>query len=95
MLPQLLGVRQLWLCAQPSSDDCVVAKGMDSLALTIRQIARRNNVPIVENRPLARVLWRKVKVGRGVPMDLFQAVAEVLAHVYRLRQRVLNRGDNR
>jgi len=73
----------------------VVAKGVDSLALTIRQIARRNNVPIVENRPLARVLWRKVKVGRGVPMDLFQAVAEVLAHVYRLRQRVLNRGDNR
>jgi flagellar biosynthetic protein FlhB len=73
----------------------VVAKGMDSLALTIRQIARRNNVPIVENRPLARVLWRTVKVGRGVPMDLFQAVAEVLAHVYRLRQRLLNRGVNR
>jgi len=73
----------------------VVAKGVDSLALTIRKIARRNNVPVVENRPLARVLWRKVKVGHGVPVEFFQAVAEVLAHVYQLRQKILARGGSR
>ena len=73
----------------------VVAKGVDSLALTIRKIARRNNVPVVENRPLARVLWRKVKVGHGVPVDFYQAVAEVLAHVYQLRQKLLARGGSR
>ena len=66
----------------------VVAKGVDALALTIRKIARKHTVPIVENRPLARALWRKVKVGRPVPTEHFQAVAQVLAHVYRIKQRL-------
>ncbi len=66
----------------------VVAKGTDQLAMTIRRIARKNGVPVVENRLLARTLWRKVKVGRYIPMDLFQAVAEVLAHVYRIKKRL-------
>ena len=65
----------------------VVAKGIDSMALNIRRIARRNGVPVVENRPLARTLWRKVKVGRPVPLDMYEAVAAVLAHVYRIKQR--------
>jgi flagellar biosynthetic protein FlhB len=65
----------------------VVAKGIDSMALNIRRIARRNGVPVIENRPLARTLWRKVKVGRPVPFDMYEAVAAVLAHVYRLKQR--------
>lgn len=65
----------------------VVAKGTDAMAMTIRRVARQNGVPIVENRRLARTLHRKVKVGRPVANELFQAVAEVLAAVYRMRQR--------
>ena len=81
---------------RPSSDRAplVTAKGVDSLALHIRTIARRHGVPIVENRPLAQTLWRKVKVGKAVPANLFQAVAEILARVYRKRptHRVPNPG---
>jgi flagellar biosynthetic protein FlhB len=64
----------------------VTAKGTDALAMQIRGIARRHGVPIVENRPLARTLWRKVKVGKQIPSQLFQAVAEVLAKVYRRKR---------
>lgn len=64
----------------------VVAKGADAMAAHIRKIARENSVPIIEHRPLARTLWRKVKVGRPVPGFLFQSVAEVLARVYRNRE---------
>jgi len=65
----------------------VTAKGADELAAHIRAIARQNGVPIIEHRPLARTLWRKVKVGRAVPSNLYQAVAEVLARVYRSRRK--------
>ena len=64
----------------------VVAKGVDQRAMRIRQIARENGVPIVSKPPLARALFRQVKVGRSVPGELFQAVAEVLAYVYQLRR---------
>ncbi len=70
----------------------VVAKGLDELALVIRRVAREHGVPILENPPLARALHRKVKVGRAVPSDLYAAVAEVLAYVYRLRGRTARRG---
>jgi flagellar biosynthetic protein FlhB len=63
----------------------VTAKGYDEIALTIRKIAKEAGIPIVENRPLARELARRVKVGKAIPMDLFSAVAEVLAFVYRIR----------
>ena len=65
----------------------VVAKGVDHLAGRIRAIARQNGVPIVSQPPLARLLYRRVRIGREVPADLFQAVALVLAYVYRLRRR--------
>lgn len=65
----------------------LVAKGAGFVALRIREIARASGVPIVENRGLARALFRGVKVGRSVPQALFQAVAEVLAYVYRLDRR--------
>ncbi|MFO0830003.1 MAG: flagellar biosynthesis protein FlhB [Phycisphaerales bacterium] len=64
----------------------VVAKGADHLALRIRQIARQHGVPIVERKPLARALYKQVKVGQEVPPDFYKAVAEVLAYVYRLDQ---------
>ncbi|WP_157070985.1 flagellar biosynthesis protein FlhB [Alicyclobacillus acidiphilus] len=64
----------------------VVAKGADQLAQRIKLKAAESNVPMVENRPLAQSLYRMVDVGESVPAELYQAVAEVLAYVYRLRQ---------
>ena len=63
----------------------IVAKGQDLLAQRIKEIARENKVPIVENKPLARALYATVEVGDIVPAELYQAVAEVLAYVYRLK----------
>ncbi len=63
----------------------VVAKGADLMAKRIREIAAENDVPIVENPPLARALYRRVEPSRVIPPDLFRAVAELLAYVYRLR----------
>jgi flagellar biosynthetic protein FlhB len=63
----------------------VVAKGKDLIAQRIKEIARKNGVPLVENVPLARALHKSVKVGGTVPRSFFQAVAEVLAYVYRLK----------
>ncbi len=65
----------------------VVAKGGDHIAARIRQIAEENGVPLVENPPLARSLFRSVEVGQRVPAEFFAAVAEVLAFVYRLNRR--------
>lgn len=66
----------------------VVAKGVDVLAERIRALGRKHAVPIVSQPPLARMLYAQVKVGRAVPGDLYQAVAVVLAHCYRLKKRV-------
>jgi flagellar biosynthesis protein FlhB len=65
----------------------VVAKGADHLALRIREIAKENDIPIVENIMLARTLYKTVKVGHGVPKSLYKAVAEILAFVYKLRRK--------
>jgi flagellar biosynthetic protein FlhB len=63
----------------------VVAKGKDLVAQRIKEVARKNGVPLVENVPLARALHKSVKVGGTVPRALYRAVAEVLAYVYRLK----------
>lgn len=63
----------------------VVAKGVDYLAFQIRDIAKNNNVPIVENRPVARALYNTVPVNGMIPTDLYVAVSEILAYVYRSR----------
>lgn len=63
----------------------VVAKGADLLAQRIKEVGRKNGVPLVENVPLARALHKSVKVGGSVPRALYQAIAEVLAYVYRLK----------
>lgn len=63
----------------------VVAKGADFLAQQIKKLAAEAGVPMVENVPLARGLYKSVKVGQYVPRQLYQAVAEVLAYVYRLK----------
>ena len=63
----------------------VIAKGVDYLAQKIKEEAREHNVEIVENKPLARMLYANVEVGQAVPPELYQAVAEVLAFVYHLQ----------
>ncbi len=65
----------------------VTAKGADSVAAHIRYLARRHGVPILEDKPLARALWRRVRVGRAIPRDLFEQVATLLARVFRARPR--------
>lgn len=67
----------------------VVAKGADLVAQKMKEVATEAGVPMVENVPLARALFKSVKVGQAVPRALYQAVAEVLAYVYRLKKRTL------
>jgi flagellar biosynthetic protein FlhB len=64
----------------------VVAKGVDSLALRIRDVAREHGVPVVANPPLARTL-HTVELDSEIPKELYQTVAEVIAYVWRLRSR--------
>ena len=64
----------------------IIAKGADHLAFRIREIAREHQVPIVENKPVARALYQ-YEVGEQVPEEMFKAVAEILAYVYSLKRR--------
>lgn len=65
----------------------VVAKGMDNVAQQIKKIARENNVHIVQNPPLARSLYADVEIDKPIPEELFAAVAEVLAYVYKMNRK--------
>lgn len=66
----------------------VVAKGKDLIAQRIKAIAKENNIVVVENKPLARILFQTVEIGDIIPPELYQAVAEVLAYVYKLKKKV-------
>ncbi|MGE3173708.1 MAG: flagellar biosynthesis protein FlhB [Planctomycetota bacterium] len=66
----------------------VIAKGADEMAARIRELAREHDVPLMEDPPLARALFRAVKVGQEIPARFYEAVATVLSHVYRLKDRV-------
>lgn len=63
----------------------VVAKGAGRLAERIKEIARENRVPVMENKELARFLYKNVDIGREIPFEVYQAVAQILALVYRLK----------
>ena len=65
----------------------VIAKGQDLVAEKIKEIAREHHILIVENKPVARALFEAVEVGEMVPSELYQAVAEILAYVYRIKHR--------
>ncbi len=66
----------------------VIAKGEDYLAARIKEAAREHHIEIVENKPLARMLYANVDIGQAVPPELYQAVAEVLAFVYQLQGKI-------
>lgn len=63
----------------------VVAKGADYMAAKIREIAKVHNIPMVEDKPLARTLYATVEIGEIIPASLYKAIAEILAYVYQLR----------
>ena len=66
----------------------VIAKGADYLAFNIKDKAKEYGIEIVENKPLARLLYHNVDVGAEIPPELYQAVAEVLAYVYSLHHKI-------
>lgn len=63
----------------------VIAKGKDLVAENIKKVAKDNSVPIVENKPIARVLYDTLEIGDLIPEDLYEAIAEILAYVYSLK----------
>lgn len=69
----------------------VIAKGEDYLAMKIKEKAKECNIEIVENKPLARALYANVDIGQEIPEELYQAVAEVLAYVYGLKNKTVER----
>ena len=87
----LLAGALLWAPAFPLTAQGaprVIAKGVDHLAIQIRLVAAAAGVPIVERPPLARALYWGVEVGQEVPAAQYEAVAELLAYVYRLEGRM-------
>ena len=66
----------------------VVAKGQDYLAARIKEVAKENRVEVVENKPLARMLYHNVEVGEQIPPELYEAVAQVLAYVYHVQGKI-------
>ena len=65
----------------------LIAKGADLIADKIKEIAKQHNIPIVENKPLARTIFKTMKLGQVIPKELFVAVAEVLSYVYKLKRK--------
>ncbi|WP_206869039.1 fused FliR family export protein/FlhB family type III secretion system protein [Clostridium zeae] len=65
----------------------VIAKGADNIALRIKEIAKENDIPILENKPLARLIYEQVDVDREIPADMYQAVAEILAIVFKMKKK--------
>ena len=73
--------------AETSNAPIVLAKGEDYLAQKIKEAAREHHIEIVENKPLARMLYANVDIGQEIPPELYQAVAEILAMVYNMREK--------
>lgn len=85
--------------AEEMESPTLVAKGTELIAKKIIQIAEENSVPIIDNAPVARALFRMVEINRQIPPDLYKAVAEILLFVYNLKNnqnqgRIVDRPDN-
>lgn len=72
--------------SQSSGAPIVTAKGQDYIALRIKEIAKEHGVEMVENRPVAQALYKNCEIGHEIPLELYQAVAEILAFVYKRKQ---------
>ena len=73
--------------AETMSAPRVVAKGMGEIAARIRTIAAEHGIPIIERKPLARALYKNVKVGQMIPLEMYGVFVEIMAYVYRLTGR--------
>ncbi len=65
----------------------IVAKGADFIAGKIKEIAKENNIPIIENKPLARAMYKTLEIGQMIPKELYSAVAEILSYVFKLKRK--------
>jgi flagellar biosynthetic protein FlhB len=68
-----------------SNAPVVLAKGMNLVALKMREVAEEHGIPVIQNPPLCRAIYKAARIGQEIPTDLYEAVAEILAFVYRLR----------
>lgn len=75
---------------EASEAPTVLAKGQDLVARKIKEIAEENDIPLVENKPLAQGLYKSVEIGETIPYEFYQAVADVLAYVYQAKGKVIN-----
>ena len=66
----------------------LIAKGADYVAQKIKEVAKEHDIPIVENKPLARMLYYNVDLDKEIPKELYQMTAEVLAYVYKLKNKL-------
>ena len=85
----LAGIPQRRMLNERRPAPRVVAKGADLMARRIRELAREHNVPVMENAPLARALYDKVELDSPVPPNLYAAVAQVIAFIYKLKNRTI------
>lgn len=65
----------------------LVAKGAGHVAEKIKELARANNIPVMENKPLARAIFKTLKIGQTIPRELFTAIAQILSYVYKLKRK--------
>ena len=72
--------------AEKMESPMLVAKGTELFAHKIKEIAREHNIPVIENPPVARALFRLVDINRQIPPDLYKAIAEILIFVYKLKK---------
>ena len=70
-----------------SNAPIVLAKGVNLVALKMREVAEEHGIPVIQNPPLCRAIYKATRIGQEIPVDLYEAVAEILAFVYRLRTR--------
>ena len=67
----------------------LLAKGKDHLALNMRKVAKKFDIPIVENKPLAQTLYKTIKVNQQVPANLYKALSEIISYVYMIKNKRL------
>ncbi len=88
--PHLIAVALLYDVSRMEAP-MMIAKGARLIAERIKEIARENDIPIMENKPLAQILYKAVETGQEIPITMYQAVAEMLAYVYRLKGKTRSR----
>ena len=65
----------------------LIAKGADNIAIKIKELAKEEEVPIIENKPLARMIYERVELDEDIPQDMYQAVAEILVVIYKMKNK--------